>query len=68
MSQRDPRYRNLSRIIVGRKRVLFWALLGIWAGATLWFWTWWFSPEHIASPWRFALVTALLGWLSFLQC
>ena len=68
MSQRDPRYRNLSRIIVGRNRVLFWALLGIWAGATLWFWTWWFSPEHIASPWRFALVTGLLGWLSFLQC
>lgn len=42
-------------------------LILLWAGALVWFWAWWLRPEHVGDPWRYGLVTALLGWLTFLQ-
>ncbi len=67
MQPRDQRAMYLTRIIRGPKRVFFWGIVGLWLAATIWFWTWWFSPGHLEVFWRFALVTGLLGWLNFLQ-
>jgi cellulose synthase (UDP-forming) len=42
-------------------------LIALWVVSLLYFWAWWLRPEHVGNPWRYGLVTALLGWLSFLQ-
>jgi len=38
-----------------------------WAASAVVFWVWWLRPEHNIGVARFALVTLVLGWLSFLQ-
>lgn len=64
-SQSDARY--LKRIMTGPARVLLWVFVAVWVAATLWFWVWWWQPEHIGSAWRFGLITVPLTWLTFLQ-
>ncbi|AZV78022.1 glycosyltransferase [Parasedimentitalea marina] len=50
----------------GLKTKYNWMVL-IWLGAALWFWGWWFLPEHRGSGWQYWIATLGLGWLFFLQ-
>ncbi|MBL3551774.1 glycosyltransferase family 2 protein [Rhodovulum sulfidophilum] len=38
-----------------------------WLGAAVFFWSWWLLPAHNIGAIRFAICSALLGWLTFLQ-
>ena len=66
MSQPDVS-RYLSLVITGRARLRYVAMVAIWALAAIYFWQWWLRPEHIEGAVRFAIVTALLGWVYLLQ-
>lgn len=68
MPSPDAAEKSLTPIIKGRLKLVFWTLLLVWLLATVWFWNWWLAPIHVQSIWRYALVTGLLGWLTFLQC
>ena len=68
MPSPDAAEKSLTPIIKGRLKLVFWTLLLVWLLATVWFWNWWLAPSHVQSIWRYALVTGLLGWLTFLQC
>jgi cellulose synthase/poly-beta-1,6-N-acetylglucosamine synthase-like glycosyltransferase len=35
-----------------------------WLGATIWFWLWWFQPEHFTSAIPYTLVTLTLMWVT----
>ncbi|SFR43756.1 cellulose synthase (UDP-forming) [Yoonia tamlensis] len=47
--------------------VVYCALVAVWLGAVLFFWVWWLQPAHMLPGLRYWVVTALLGWVSFLQ-
>jgi cellulose synthase/poly-beta-1,6-N-acetylglucosamine synthase-like glycosyltransferase len=53
-------------LLPGRLRAEY--LLGacVWLAALAHFWTWWFEPQHYTGLWRFALVTAVLAWITLL--
>ena len=42
-------------------------LVTLWVMATVWFWAWWLRPEHVEYWPRFIVVSALIGWITFLQ-
>ena len=43
-----------------------WVGAGIWMGALVYFWAWWFRPEHNIGWVGYALVTCTLMWVTFL--
>lgn len=55
------------------QRSWLWLLILCWAGASVYFWSWWLRLEHVdqAAGWigwaKFGLITALTGWIWFLQ-
>ena len=54
--------------IHSRKSLLMYGVLVVcWACAAAWFWVWWLTPAHVSDASRYWTVTALLGWVSFLQ-
>jgi len=53
--------------IPARRRPVYWAITLAWVGAAAVFWHWWLQPGHATGDWRYALVTALLVWVFFLQ-
>jgi cellulose synthase (UDP-forming) len=57
----------LKPIFSPRLKAKYWMLILLWAAAALFFWQWWLQPAHIAGWVRFALVTALIAWISLLQ-
>lgn len=65
--------RLLSPLFAPGERRFQQVLCLLWLGAALWFWVWWLDPAHVdrAAGWagwaRFALVTLLLAWITFLQ-
>lgn len=59
--------RYLAPLLTGRRKLKYWILVALWGGATVFFWYWWLAPQHVISPIRFALSTASLAWLGFLQ-
>jgi cellulose synthase (UDP-forming) len=42
------------------------ALTCVWAASLLYFWLWWFRPEHITNIFGYIIVSILQGWLTFL--
>lgn len=58
---------HLGLILTGRRRAKYIVLILVWAAAMLFFWQWWLRPEHVTTPLRYGLVTALLAWISALQ-
>ncbi|WP_309664319.1 glycosyltransferase family 2 protein [Tabrizicola sp.] len=57
----------LQPLFAGPRRIWYGGLVVLWLAVTLWFWIWWLRPEHIENPVGFWLVTALIGWITFLQ-
>ena len=54
-------------VLSPRQKWKYWLLIGLWAGLSLVFWSWWLKPSHVISPWSYAVVTAAIFWLYFLQ-
>ncbi len=54
----------LEPIFAGRTRWLNRIGLGIWFASFFYFWHWWLQPEHVSSPWRYAVVTVTLLWIT----
>lgn len=63
--QRDPRFTR--PLLTGAKRLKYDVMALGWLVAAIWFWSWWFQPEHILPGASYWIVTACLGWLFFLQ-
>ncbi|UWQ78062.1 glycosyltransferase [Leisingera sp. S132] len=62
-----PQQVPLVPLLRGRTAWSYHALIAAWAVAALWFWGWWFLPEHQTSGIQYWVATAGLGWLFFLQ-
>lgn len=58
---------NLSPLLSKTQRKWHLFLVFLWAAATLWFWAWWLRPEHVDYWLRFLVISALIGWVTFLQ-
>ncbi len=58
---------HLVPLLGPRERKLHLVLVVLWLAATLWFWSWWLQPEHIEYWPRYLVVSALIGWITFLQ-
>nr|WP_254813811.1 glycosyltransferase family 2 protein [Rhodovulum sp. ES.010] len=39
----------------------------LWAATVLYFWSWWFQPEHNIGWVRYGIITLAVGWIMFLQ-
>ncbi len=57
----------LAPVLGRQKRLLYAMIIGGWLAAALFFWVWWLQPSHLLGGGRYALVTACLGWIFFLQ-
>ena len=53
-------------ILTGYRRKEYLAGATIWLAMLGYFWAWWLRPEHYVGFWGFALVTAILAWVTFL--
>jgi cellulose synthase (UDP-forming) len=49
-----------------RKRFEFAALVGVWLLALVYFWQWWFIPDHNIGTIRFVLTTFIVAWITLL--
>lgn len=52
----------LEPVFSGRRRILNWLGIGLWAGAFVFFWAWWLQPEHVVSADTYLAVTVPLLW------
>ncbi len=57
----------LRPMLQGAMRLRYALLVGLWGALAIWFWAWWLQPGHVIGWGRFALVTACLVWIFFLQ-
>ncbi len=48
-------------------RIKYSVLLICWLASAAFFWIWWLTPEHNIGAFRFAIVSAGMGWIYFLQ-
>ncbi|MBZ6079112.1 glycosyltransferase [Microvirga sp. WGZ8] len=48
------------------QKIEAWIGASIWAVALLYFWTWWFQPEHNIGWFGYGLVTVTLAWVTLL--
>lgn len=53
-------------VFTGRRKALNLAGIALWLAALLFFWAWWLDPAHIYTPMRFAIVTAVLLWVTLI--
>jgi cellulose synthase (UDP-forming) len=49
-----------------REKFEFAALVGVWLLALVYFWQWWFIPDHNIGTIRFVLTTFIVGWITLL--
>ena len=56
----------LEPVFTGRKKLVNFAGIAIWVIALGFFWTWWFSPEHIVSMPRFIVISLILIWMTLI--
>lgn len=40
--------------------------IAAWLAALAFFWSWWLNPQHIVSSWRYAVMTALMLWITLI--
>jgi len=59
-AQLEPPPDYLLEVMSGRDKIVYWLLVIAWLVANIVFWSWWFRPEHIASPVMFAMISAAL--------
>jgi cellulose synthase (UDP-forming) len=55
------------RLLTGWRRVKYDGLIILWIAASLYFWIWWFNPDHILPGMRYWAVSLAFGWLFFMQ-
>lgn len=55
------------RLFTGWRRAKYEVLILLWIAASLYFWLWWFEPDHILPGVRYWVVTLAFGWLFFMQ-
>lgn len=57
----------LAPVLTGAVRARYLAITALWAACVAWFWLWWLSPGHVASPLGYGLSSLALGWIYGLQ-
>lgn len=57
---------HLAPVFGGWRRAVNLVGIALWLATLIWFWLWWLQPEHLHSPARWALVTAILAWITLL--
>lgn len=57
----------LAPLLSGRARRKYLVAAAAWLVAAIFFWSWWLQPAHNIGTGRYALATACLGWIFFLQ-
>lgn len=62
----DP-HQYLAPILSARLRAKYGAVSVIWMISVVFFWSWWLKPIHMIEPARYAIATACMGWVYFLQ-
>lgn len=55
------------RLLTGWRQVKYDGLIFLWIAATVYFWIWWFTPNHILPGARYWVVSLAFGWLFFMQ-
>ncbi len=55
---------TLRPFFTGKQKLIYWLFAGAWFAAFVFFWAWWFQPEHVYTPVRFAAVTVALAWIT----
>ena len=63
----DLKHAYTKPLLSGRKRVKYHLLALVWAATAIWFWVWWFQPEHIIPGLRYWVLSFALSWLFVLQ-
>jgi cellulose synthase (UDP-forming) len=54
------------RLLTGRAYLEYLAGVAVWLAALIYFWTWWFKPEHYIDFFGFFTSTLLFTWITFL--
>lgn len=54
-------------ILTGGRKWKYILLTTFWILAVGFFWFWWLQPENVLDPWLYALVTASMAWVYFMQ-
>ncbi len=67
LAHETPVRSYLTPVLGRNSRVRYLLLSVLWLGAAIFFWTWWLMPGHVTAIGRYALVTACLFWVFFLQ-
>ncbi|WP_163268958.1 glycosyltransferase family 2 protein [Chelativorans alearense] len=56
---------HLVPVMAGWRRVEYLAGVALWLAALIYFWVWWFRPEHHFSVFGSVTVTLVLAWVTF---
>ncbi|MBY6199753.1 glycosyltransferase [Maritalea mobilis] len=59
--------RYVRPVLTGRRKLKYDLLVILWAAATIWFWAWWLTPDHILPGARYWIASVAFAWLFFLQ-
>jgi cellulose synthase (UDP-forming) len=67
--QRVERRRPLARLVPvfsGERRIAYFAGVTAWLGGLVWFWQWWFRPEHVITIVPFVTLSLIMAWITLL--
>jgi cellulose synthase/poly-beta-1,6-N-acetylglucosamine synthase-like glycosyltransferase len=48
------------------QKLKFNGLIILWLAALIWFWSWWFRPDHVVTVWGMVINSIMIGWTIFL--
>lgn len=65
-AQDAPETTLFEPVFAGWRKALNLAGIAFWLATLLYFWVWWFEPSHIHTPIRYAVVTAVLMWVTLI--
>ncbi len=57
---------TLEPVFTGKRKLFNLTGIVIWIATLLYFWIWWFDPQHVYSPMRYAVVTGVLLWVTLI--
>ena len=57
---------TLAPVFAGGRRVVYLAGVLGWLAGLVWFWQWWFRPEHFISLMPFVTLTVIMAWITLL--
>lgn len=56
----------LKPVFTGWNKAVNWLGIAAWAAALVYFWAWWIDPSHVQTTGRYAVVTAVLAWITLI--